>query len=104
MRAQPSVPGQRAWVVFDVVSALAVTALTITQNLLTWHRHDWAASGYPVPTAGQMAFVIGGVLASGAALAAAAVRGRGARRLAGDAGGGLAAGDPRPAELRADRH
>ena len=27
MRTQPPVPGQRAWVVFDVVSATAVTAL-----------------------------------------------------------------------------
>ena len=55
--------------VFDVVSAAAVTALTIVQNLLNEGHRDWARLGFPVPGAGQVAFVIGGVALSGAALA-----------------------------------
>ncbi|MEY9904892.1 signal transduction histidine kinase [Catenulispora sp. MAP12-49] len=68
MRTQPSVPGQRAWVVFDIVSAAALTALTIYQNLENWQRHDWAADGYRVPGNGQLLPVLAGVVLSGAAL------------------------------------
>src|SRR2546425_11462543 len=70
MRTQPSVPGQRAWVVFDVVSATAVTALFITESLLNWHRRDWSAYGDPRPSGAQVAFVVAGVLVASAALAA----------------------------------
>ncbi|MEY9930672.1 signal transduction histidine kinase [Catenulispora sp. GP43] len=69
MRTQPSVPGQRAWVVFDVVSAAALCGLTIFQNLENWHRHDWAADGYGVPSTGSLLFVLSGVVLSGAAVA-----------------------------------
>jgi signal transduction histidine kinase len=69
MRTQPSVPGQRAWVVFDAVTAAAVAALTITQNLVDWRRHDWAADGYTVPGTGQMMVVLSGVVVCAAALA-----------------------------------
>src|SRR6185437_8074594 len=69
MRTQPSVPGQRAWVVFDAVCAAAIAALTIVENLVNWHRHDWAADGYAVPGTGQMVLVLSAVVVSAAALA-----------------------------------
>jgi len=56
-------------VVFDAVCAAAIAALTIVENLVNWHRHDWAADGYAVPGTGQMVPVLSGVLVSAAALA-----------------------------------
>ncbi|MEY9861753.1 signal transduction histidine kinase [Catenulispora sp. GAS73] len=70
MRTQPPVPGQRAWVVFDVVSATAVTTLIAVQSVLNWHRQDWSRYGYPAPTAVQVTVVLAGVVVCGAALAA----------------------------------
>jgi signal transduction histidine kinase len=56
-------------VVFDVVSAVAVTTLITANTLVSWRRDDWHAAGYPTPTAAQAALVVLGILISGAAVA-----------------------------------
>lgn len=55
--------------VFDAVTAAAVAALTIVENLENWHRHDWAADGHAVPGTGQMVMVLSSVVLCAAALA-----------------------------------
>ncbi|MBS2554158.1 hypothetical protein KGQ19_45620 [Catenulispora sp. NL8] len=70
MRAQPPVPGQRAWVAFDVAFATAVTALSTWELVRGWSRPQ-AYRGQDYRMASwQLAAMVAGVVLSGAALAA----------------------------------
>ena len=56
--------------VFDVVSATAVTALITGSILLRWNPRYWAQQGGPMPSAFQLAVVLAAIAAAGTALAA----------------------------------